>query len=98
MVVNHSYDYRTNCSPLSPVAITKISLISFYGLPWQNKIKKNATVEPLNYGHLGDRKKWPPFCRGGSFGGWGGGGGWVIKHFKGVHYVYCGKIMLNVSV
>ena len=27
-----------------------------------------------------------------------GGGGGVIKHFKGVHYVYCGKFMLNVSV
>ena len=45
---------------------------------------------------LGTEKKWPPFCRGGRYGGWGGG--WVIKHFKGVHYVYCGKFMLNVSV
>lgn len=58
--VNHSYDYRPNCSPLSPVAIDKISLISFHGLPWQNKIKRNATVEPLHYGHLGDRKKVAP--------------------------------------
>ena len=27
-----------------------------------------------------------------------GVGGWVIKHFKGVHYVYGAKFMLNVSV
>ena len=57
LLITQTYDYRPNCTPLSPLAIDKISLISFHGLPWQNKIKKNATGEPLHYGHLGDRKK-----------------------------------------
>ena len=45
------------------------------------------TVEPLNNGHLGDRRKWP--LSGGRVVTW--------QKFKGVQQVYCAKFMLIVS-
>ena len=49
---------------------------------------------------LGTGKSGPRFVEVAVLGVWGvaGRGGGLIKHFKGVHYVYCGKFMLNVSV